>query len=91
MTDADGSAMIASTVLHVGGMYRGSEKNIAERVLSRRPGVISVEANPVAQSPKPCVRASTGDGPSLRLCGACGSGGRPSRREEPNGTHHLRS
>jgi Cu2+-exporting ATPase len=50
MTGVDGSATIASTVLHVGGMYRGSEKNVAEHVLSRRPGVISVEANPVAQT-----------------------------------------
>jgi len=50
MIDADGVATIASTVLHVGGMYRGSEKNVAERVLRYRPGVISVEANPVAQT-----------------------------------------
>src|SRR5262245_63453116 len=40
----------ASTVLHVGGMYLGSEKNVVEHVLSHRPGVISVEANPVAQT-----------------------------------------
>ncbi|MDP9299573.1 MAG: heavy-metal-associated domain-containing protein, partial [Actinomycetota bacterium] len=50
MTDAYGSATTASTVLHVGGMYRGSEKNVVEQVLSHRPGVISVEANPVAQT-----------------------------------------
>ena len=41
---------IATTVLHVGGMYRASEKAVVEEVLGRRPGVIDVEANPVAQT-----------------------------------------
>ena len=41
---------LVSTVLHVGGMYRGSEKAVVEQVLGHRPGVISVEANPVAQT-----------------------------------------
>src|SRR6266508_5314623 len=45
---ADGK--VASAVLHVGGMYRASEKSVVEMVLSRRPGVIRVEANPVAQT-----------------------------------------
>jgi Cu2+-exporting ATPase len=40
----------ASTVLHVGGMFLASEKAVVEQVLSRRPGVISVDANPVAQT-----------------------------------------
>lgn len=31
-------------------MHRGSEKAVVERALSRRPGVLEVEANPVAQT-----------------------------------------
>jgi Cu2+-exporting ATPase len=41
---------VATTVLHVGGQYRASEKAVVERVLGRRPGVRMVEANPVAQT-----------------------------------------
>ncbi|WP_370327611.1 heavy metal translocating P-type ATPase [Euzebya sp.] len=37
-------------VLDVTGMYRASEKAVVEAELSRRPGVVEVEANPVAQS-----------------------------------------
>jgi len=39
-----------TVVLHVGGLYRGSEKAVVETALRRRPGVLSVEANPVAQT-----------------------------------------
>jgi P-type Cu2+ transporter len=39
-----------TTVLHVGGLHRGSEKLVVERALGRRPGVVAVEANPVAQT-----------------------------------------
>jgi Cu2+-exporting ATPase len=39
-----------SVVLHVGGLLYASEKAIVERVLARRPGVVAVEANPVAQT-----------------------------------------
>ena len=39
-----------TTVLHVGGMYRASEKAVVESALGHRPGVIAVEANPVAQT-----------------------------------------
>ena len=39
-----------AAVLHVGGVYYASEKAVVERVLAHRPGVISVEANPVAQT-----------------------------------------
>ena len=39
-----------AVVLHVGGMYYASEKAVVEEVLGHRPGVISVEANPVAQT-----------------------------------------
>src|SRR5919201_5779459 len=48
--------MIAATskpetaLLHVGGLHYASEKTVVERVLGRRPGVLSVEANPVAQT-----------------------------------------
>ena len=39
-----------AAVLHVGGLYYASEKAVVERVLAHRPGVVSVEANPVAQT-----------------------------------------
>jgi Cu2+-exporting ATPase len=39
-----------SAVLHVGGLHYASEKAVVERVLARRPGVVAVEANPVAQT-----------------------------------------
>lgn len=42
-------AMTAAT-LHVGGLHYASEKGVVERVLANRPGVIAVEANPVAQT-----------------------------------------
>jgi Cu2+-exporting ATPase len=38
------------TTLHVGGIYRASEKEVVEHALGARPGVIEVEANPVAQT-----------------------------------------
>jgi Cu2+-exporting ATPase len=40
----------ATAVLEVSGVHWASSKNIAETVLSRRPGVLAVEANPVAQT-----------------------------------------
>jgi len=39
-----------TAILHVGGLHYGSEKRVVERVLARRPGVLEVEANPVAQT-----------------------------------------
>jgi Cu2+-exporting ATPase len=48
--DTGSMRKVASTVLHVGGMYRASEKAVVEQVLRRRPGVIDVESNPVAQT-----------------------------------------
>jgi len=39
-----------TVVLHVGGLYRGSEKAVVEAVLARRGGVLRVEANPIAQT-----------------------------------------
>jgi Cu2+-exporting ATPase len=45
------STSVADTaVLHVGGLHYASEKRVVEEVLSHRPGVMSVEANPVAQT-----------------------------------------
>jgi Cu2+-exporting ATPase len=34
----------------VGGLQYASEKRVVEQVLGRRPGVLEVEANPVAQT-----------------------------------------
>ncbi|MGH9249038.1 MAG: heavy metal translocating P-type ATPase [Acidimicrobiales bacterium] len=39
-----------TTVLEVSGVQWASSKNVAETVLSRRPGVLAVDANPVAQT-----------------------------------------
>ncbi|MGH2893700.1 MAG: cation transporter, partial [Solirubrobacteraceae bacterium] len=39
-----------TAVLHVGGLHYASEKAVVEQVLARRRGVISVQANPVAQT-----------------------------------------
>ncbi len=40
----------ATTVLHVGNLYRGSENAVVEATLRRRPGVIALEGNAAAQS-----------------------------------------
>ncbi len=40
----------ATAILHVGGLSYASEKGVVERALGRRPGVVSVEANPVSQT-----------------------------------------
>jgi P-type Cu2+ transporter len=37
-------------VRHVGGLSSASEKAVVEQVLGRRPGVLAVDANPVAQT-----------------------------------------
>ena len=39
-----------TVVLHTGGLHYASEKAVVESVLSRRPGVAEVDANPVAQT-----------------------------------------
>ena len=39
-----------TVVLDVRGMLRASEKSVVDVVLGRRPGVLSVDANPVAQA-----------------------------------------
>src|SRR3989442_15866284 len=41
---------VTTAVLDVSGLYFADEKLVVERVLSRRPGVVRVEANPVAQT-----------------------------------------
>jgi len=38
------------TVLHVGGLHYASEKSVVEHALARQPGVLAVDANPVAQT-----------------------------------------
>jgi P-type Cu2+ transporter len=47
-TDSPGGAITA--VLHTGGLQFASEKAVLEKALSSRPGVLSVEANAVAQT-----------------------------------------
>jgi Cu2+-exporting ATPase len=47
---ADDRHPSATAVLHVGGLHYASEKAVVERALGARPGVVSVEANPVAQT-----------------------------------------
>jgi Cu2+-exporting ATPase len=44
------SATTATTVLEVSGLLRASSKAVVEAVLARRPGVLGVEMNPVAQT-----------------------------------------
>jgi P-type Cu2+ transporter len=39
-----------TTVLHTGGVYRGSEHLVVEEALRRRPGVLAVDPNPAAQT-----------------------------------------
>ncbi|MGD9529003.1 MAG: cation transporter, partial [Pseudonocardia sp.] len=45
-----GTENVESAVLEVRGVQWASEKAVVESVLGRRPGVRSVEANPVAQT-----------------------------------------
>ena len=40
----------STAVLEVSGVQWASSKNVTEAVLSRRPGVLEVAANPVAQT-----------------------------------------
>lgn len=46
----DHSTGLATAVVEVGGLHWATEKAVVETVLGRRPGVVSVEANPVAQN-----------------------------------------
>jgi P-type Cu2+ transporter len=45
-----GHAGAQRVVLHVGGLHYASEKEVVERRLGAQPGVLVVEANPVAQT-----------------------------------------
>src|SRR6266542_2491975 len=73
-----------TAVIHVGGLQYASEKAVVEGVLARRPGVLAVDANPVAQTatvtfaPTPPRSRSAGVGRGLRLSlrGAVGAGPR---------------
>jgi P-type Cu2+ transporter len=47
---ATASAQRESVVLHVGGLQYASEKAVVERRLGAQPGVLAVDANPVAQT-----------------------------------------
>ncbi|MEX0701389.1 MAG: heavy metal translocating P-type ATPase [Planctomycetales bacterium] len=49
-TDDRASSTDADVVLHTGGLQYATEKAVVEKVLGRRPGVRSVEANPVSQT-----------------------------------------
>jgi Cu2+-exporting ATPase len=44
------AAASETAVLHVGGLHYATQKSVVERALGRRPGVLAVEANPVAQT-----------------------------------------
>jgi Cu2+-exporting ATPase len=48
--DHDHSVRGTTVVVHTGGLNWATEKNVVEQVLGRRPGVLSVDANPVAQT-----------------------------------------
>jgi Cu2+-exporting ATPase len=48
--DEADAGKVATTVLHVGGLNWASEKAVVEGVLGREPGILLVEANPVAQT-----------------------------------------
>jgi Cu2+-exporting ATPase len=50
MTAALETAAGETTVLHVGGLHYASEQAVVESLLRQRPGVLALEANPVAQT-----------------------------------------
>ena len=50
MATGTSASSVETAVLHVGGLHYASEKSVVERVLANRPGVVDVEANPVAQT-----------------------------------------
>ena len=64
---------VATAVLQVSGVQWATSKNVAESVLSRRPGVLAVEANPVAQTATVTFDSGQTDVPQLsrwvRDCG----------------------
>jgi Cu2+-exporting ATPase len=50
MATGTSAPSLETAVLHVGGLHYATEKSVVERVLSNRPGVLGVAANPVAQT-----------------------------------------
>jgi Cu2+-exporting ATPase len=50
MTTQTEAPVAITAVLHVGGLHYASEKAVVEGVLGRRPGVLGVQANAVAQT-----------------------------------------
>ena len=50
MREVTSDRSLTTAVLDVSGLYFADEKLVVERVLSRRPGVVRVDANPVAQT-----------------------------------------
>src|SRR5438552_18760918 len=50
MREATSDRSLTTAVLDVSGLYFADEKLVVERVLSRRPGVVRDDANPVAQT-----------------------------------------
>ena len=60
MAAGTSASSVETAVLHVGGLHYASEKSVVERVLANRPGVVDVEANPVAQTATVTFDASGG-------------------------------
>ena len=58
----------ASVVLHTGGLNFASEKAVLERVLSRRPGVLGVAANPASQTTNVTFEPEKTSVAELRRC-----------------------
>ena len=78
----------ATAVVHTGGLNWATEKNVVEQVLGRRPGVISVDAEPGRPDGDHHLRRSDDvDRGSPRLDPGLRSSLRRSVRAEP----HLRS
>lgn len=66
---------MTTVVLDVRGLRRGSEQNVVDAVLGRRPGVLDVSVNPVAQAATVVYDPSPAGGPGpgpypLRMCSA---------------------
>src|SRR3990172_3320780 len=49
-TNARSAHHVASVVLRVNDLQYASEKAVVEKALSRRPGVLQIDANPIAQT-----------------------------------------
>ena len=65
-TSPGGDAPALTTVLHVGNLHWASEKAVVESALGRVPGVVKVEANPVAQTATVIYDPSQTSVPALR-------------------------